>query len=87
MFSAVSEEARIGWGYTFALDESWFMVLLVNRSGHEMIWLPDGDVVPDRTKHIIQTSKLMPKFVQNFSDSRKKFICRLELLSLDWRRF
>jgi hypothetical protein len=26
-------------------------------------------------------------FVQNFSDSRKKFICRPELLFLDWRRF
>jgi hypothetical protein len=26
------------------------------------------------------------EFVQNFTDSRKKFICRPELLSLDWRR-
>jgi hypothetical protein len=25
-------------------------------------------------------------FLQNFSDFRKKFICRPELLSLDWRR-
>jgi hypothetical protein len=41
------------------------MVLLVNRSDHEIIWLPDGDEVPDREKHMIQSPKLMQTFVWN----------------------
>jgi hypothetical protein len=41
------------------------MVMLVDRSDHEMIWLPDGDDVPDRAKDMIQSSKLMPKFLWN----------------------
>jgi hypothetical protein len=30
-----------------------------------MIWLPDGDEAPDREKHMIQSSKLMLRFVWN----------------------
>jgi hypothetical protein len=41
------------------------MILLVDRSDHEMIWLPDGDEVPDREKHMIQNPKLMLTFVWN----------------------
>jgi hypothetical protein len=39
------------------------MVLLVERSDHEMIWLPDGDEVPDQEKHMIQSPKLILTFV------------------------
>jgi hypothetical protein len=31
----------MGWRYTLTLEESWFMVLLVGKSDHEMIWLPE----------------------------------------------
>jgi hypothetical protein len=41
------------------------MVLLLDRSDHSMIWLPDGDEVPDREKHMIQSPKLMLTFVWN----------------------
>jgi hypothetical protein len=41
------------------------MVLLVHRSDHEMIWLPDGDEVLDPKKHMIQSPKLMLTFVWN----------------------
>jgi hypothetical protein len=41
------------------------MVLLVDRSDHEMIWLPDGDNVVDQKKHITQSPKLMLQFVWN----------------------
>jgi hypothetical protein len=30
-----------------------------------MIWLPDGDEVPDREKHMIQSPELMLMFVWN----------------------
>jgi hypothetical protein len=32
---------------------------------HEMIWLRDGDEVPDRGKYVIQSQKLMLAFVWN----------------------
>jgi hypothetical protein len=41
------------------------MVLLVDKSDHEMIWLPDGDEVPDREKHMIDSQKLMLMFFGN----------------------
>jgi hypothetical protein len=41
------------------------MVPLDDRSDHEMIWLPDGDEVPDREKHMIQSPTLMLMFVWN----------------------
>jgi hypothetical protein len=41
------------------------MVLLVDRSDHEMIWLPDGDEAPDQEKHMIQSPKLVSKCVRN----------------------
>jgi hypothetical protein len=43
------------------------MILLVDRSDHEMIWLPDGDgdEISDREKHMIESPKLMPAFVWN----------------------
>jgi hypothetical protein len=37
----------------------------VIRSDHEMIWLPDGDEVSDREKHMIQSSKFKQTFVWN----------------------
>jgi hypothetical protein len=30
-----------------------------------MIWLPDGDEIPDREKHMIQSPKLMRTFFWN----------------------
>jgi hypothetical protein len=47
------------------VEESWFMVLLIDKSDHKMIWLPDGDQVPDREKHVIQNPKLMLTLVWN----------------------
>jgi hypothetical protein len=41
------------------------MVLFVDRSDYEMIWLPDGDEIPDREKHMIQSPKLMLTVVWN----------------------
>jgi hypothetical protein len=41
------------------------MVLLVGRSYHEMIWLPDGNEVPDRKKHMIYSPKLVLMFACN----------------------
>jgi hypothetical protein len=41
------------------------MVLLVDKSDHEMIWLPDGDEDRDREKHMIQSPKLMQSFIWN----------------------
>jgi hypothetical protein len=41
------------------------MILLVDRSGHEMFWLPDGEDVPDWEIHTIQSPKLMLTFVWN----------------------
>jgi hypothetical protein len=41
------------------------MILRVDRSDHEIIWLPDGDEVPDREKHMIHNPKLMLTFVWN----------------------
>jgi hypothetical protein len=41
------------------------MVLFVDRSDHEMIWLPYGDEVPEREKYMIQSPILMLTFVWN----------------------
>jgi hypothetical protein len=41
------------------------MVLLIDRSEHEMIWLPEGDDIPNREKHMIQSPKWMLMFVWN----------------------
>jgi hypothetical protein len=41
------------------------MALLVDKSDHGMIWLPDGDGVPDRKKHMIQSPKLTLRFFWN----------------------
>jgi hypothetical protein len=41
------------------------MVILVDRSDSEMIWLPGGDEVPDREKRMIQSRKLMLMFAWN----------------------
>jgi hypothetical protein len=41
------------------------MVLLVDRSDHEMIWLPNGEEILNQEKHRIQSPKLMPTFVWN----------------------
>jgi hypothetical protein len=44
-FLVIHPASMIGWRYILhpsPLDE-WGMVLLVDRSDHEMIWLPDGD--------------------------------------------
>jgi hypothetical protein len=57
--------SRIRWGSILILDESRVMVLLVDKSDHEMGWLPDGDEVPDRENHTIQSPKLMLTFVWN----------------------
>jgi hypothetical protein len=48
----------MGWGCRLTLDEG-VMVLFVDRSDREMIWLPDRDEVLDREKHMIQSTKLM----------------------------
>jgi hypothetical protein len=61
----VHPASGIGCIYIFTLDESLFMVLLVDRLDHETIWLPDGDEVPDREKHMIQSPKLMLAFAWN----------------------
>jgi hypothetical protein len=41
------------------------MVQLVDRSDQKVIWLPDGDEVPDRENHMIESPKLMLTFVWN----------------------
>jgi hypothetical protein len=41
------------------------MVLIVKRSDHEMICLPDGGEIPGREKQMIQTSKLLRTFLWN----------------------
>jgi hypothetical protein len=41
------------------------MVLLADKSDHEMIYLSDGDDVPDREKYMVQSPKLMLTFVWN----------------------
>jgi hypothetical protein len=41
------------------------MVVSLDRSDHEIIWLPDGDKAPDREKHMIQSPKLMQTFLWN----------------------
>jgi hypothetical protein len=41
------------------------MVLLVDKPDHEMIWLPYGDEIPDREKHMIQSPKLIRTFAWN----------------------
>jgi hypothetical protein len=41
------------------------MVLVVDRSDHEMIWLPDGDEICDWERPMIQNPKLMLTSVWN----------------------
>jgi hypothetical protein len=53
-----------GWGYILTLDESWFSL----SADNEMIWVPDGDEVADREKHMIQSPKLMLTFVWNLHE-------------------
>jgi hypothetical protein len=63
--SVVHPESNLVWDtYSPLTSESWLSL----SADHEMTWLPDGDEVPDREKHMIQSPKLMLTFVWNLHE-------------------
>jgi hypothetical protein len=57
------EEGKLQESEKFWL--SWFIIMLLDRSDHQIIWLPDGNEISDREKHLIQSPKLILAFVWN----------------------